>query len=166
MLSPVIILHCSFWFYQHLYILLNDTCARHTSVYQPIFTCDCSPDSWNLFLNQTLGQATWSSWWNILMHCVVWFHDCHIPPYFHCIDRHQPLFQPCSLTPVLAESIPEHLVRHSHHAALGFPDPRCHCLALYQIQILPHICHRCQLDYSSGHSSWANVWCLKYFQVR
>jgi len=75
---------------------------------------------------------------------------------------HEPLqtdFKPLSLTYVLAESIREKLARHSHPAALGILDPRCNCLAQYNIQCL--LCNRLRwyLDYPSGHSRVTNLRC-------
>jgi len=75
-------------------------------------------------------------------------------------------FQPVSLTSVLAESMQEHLVQHSHPAAPGYPDPGCHCNTLYQIQHLPHNRLRCHLEYPSSHSRLANFRYPKCFQVR
>ena len=72
----------------------------------------------------------------------------------------------CLLTSAFAKSIREHMVQHSHPAALGFPDPCCHCIALYQIQSLPHNRLRCHLDYPRCHSSLANFHCVKSFLVR
>ena len=74
-------------------------------------------------------------------------------------------FQPWSLTSVLADSIQDDSVWHSHPTALGFPDRRCHCLALFQILRLPpsHLC--CHLQCPSTHSSQANFWCPKWFEV-
>jgi len=59
----------------------------------------------------------------------------------------------------------EHLEQHSHSAALDIPDPRCLCLARYQIPRLPRNHLHCHLDYPSPHSSYANLRCPKCFQV-
>ena len=56
----------------------------------------------------------------ILTQSVLLFLVPLIPPCFHCTDSQQPFFQPASLTSVLAESILEHLVRHSQRSVLGF----------------------------------------------
>jgi hypothetical protein len=53
----------------------------------------------------------------------------------------------------LADSIQEHLVQYSHLASLGFPDPRWHYIALYQIQCVSRNSLCCYWDYSSNHSS-------------
>jgi len=74
-------------------------------------------------------------------------------------------FQSVCLTSMLGKSIREHLVSHSDPPALGSRDPRCHCLALYQIQPLPGNSLCCHLHYPSCHSSLANVWCPKCIQV-
>jgi len=65
---------------------------------------------------------------NLLRHSVLHFLVPHIPPRLHCIDQHQRLmpFQHFSLTSVLAKSILEHSLWHSHPAALGLVDTPCH----------------------------------------
>ena len=138
--------------------------ARYTSVDQQLFTFDCSLISYNDALCFILSQATSRTWWK------------HIDPFwptFSCVP-HSSLFplhwrsskpyQPCCLTHVLAESIQEHWVRHSHPTALGFPDPRHHYHAIHRIHLLPHTDHRSQLDNTSHRSSDANSQCRKKFQ--
>jgi len=63
-----------------------------------------------------------------------------------------------------AESNLEHLAWRSHPTAPGIPDPRCNCLALYQIQRPPPNRLRCHLDYLRPHCSQANLQCPKCFQ--
>jgi len=74
-------------------------------------------------------------------------------------------FDALSLISMMAESIREHSVRHSHHTALWFPDHRWHYQSLCRIHCLPpsHVC--CQLESPSPHSNQANYWCPKCFQV-
>jgi len=65
---------------------------------------------------------------------------------------------PCqlvSLTSVSAEPIWAHSAWRSHPAALGIPNPRSHCIALYRIH--HPLCNqpRCHLDYASSRSSIA-----------
>jgi len=70
------------------------------------------------------------------------------------------------LTSLLAESICEHLVRHSRRTALWLLNPWRHCLAPCQIHYQPPCCLRCRLDYAGPHSSQANIRCPKCFQVQ
>jgi len=93
---------------------------------------------------------------------------CFLFPLFHriYIDRQSSTTgRPFCLTSMVGETIQEHSVRHSHPTALGFQDSQHHCLALRQIYCLPpsHLCS--YLDYPSPHSSQANFWWLKCFQV-
>jgi len=74
-------------------------------------------------------------------------------------------FQPVSLTSLLAESIWEHLVLHSHPAALGYWDPRFHCLAVCRIHCLPASSLSCHLDCPSPQFCQANFWCPECFQL-
>jgi len=88
--------------------------------------------------------------------------------YFFSFLLHWPSptpFQPVSLTYMLAEPIREHLGRHSHPAALGIPDPRCHSCALYRIHHLPRYRLQYDVDHPSCDSSVANFRCPKCFQV-
>jgi len=135
--------------------------ARYSSVHWPIFTSNCPIFLHNISLNQIICQTTYRTWWKYID---TFCSTCSCAPYSFSFPLHWPsstLLQPGSLTSVLAESIQERLVRHSHPAALGFPDPPCHCLALYQIQHQLRNLLRCHLDDPSGHSSIANCWCTK-----
>ena len=76
------------------------------------------------------------------------------------------LFQPVSLTSVLAESIRRDLHWHSPPPALGILEHRCQCLALFEIQLLPCNCLCCHLDYPPCHSCQANCVCPPCCQVR
>jgi len=98
------------------------------------------------------------------MHSVLlcWF------PYCSFFPLHWPSptpFQSVSLTFAVAKLIREHLLRHSHPAALGIPNPRCYCLPLYQIQRLLPNCLHSHSDYPCPHCSLANFRCPKCFQV-
>jgi len=127
--------------------------ARYTSVDPPIFKCDSSFFSLNISLSEILGQATYRT---------LWKHSDPFCPTFSCFPFSS-LFslhwlsstaaQPVSLTFMLAESIQEHLVWHSHLTALGLLDPQCHYLAWHWIHCLPpsHLCSH--LDSLSHHSS-------------
>jgi len=89
-------------------------------------------------------------------------------PYSPSFPMHWPSrthFLPVSLPSMLAGSIRERLLRYSHPATLCFPDPECHCLALYQIQPLLRNRLCCHLDYPSHYCGLANFGCLKWFQV-
>ena len=113
--------------------------------------------------NETLGQATYG----------LWTIDAFCPTfssllYFSASLLHWPSptpFHPVSLNSVLAEPIRAHMAWHSHPAALGIPDPQCHCCALYRIHGLLRNPLRWQLDYPSRHSSLADHRCPKCFQV-
>ena len=138
-------------------------CACYTWIYEPIFPIYILPFAHNISLTETLGQATWS-WWTIDAFCPTFSSLLYFSLFLlHWLSPTP--FQPVSLTSVLAEPIWEHLAWLSHPAALGIPDPRCHCYALYRIPRLP--CNRlpCHLDYPSHQSSLANFRCPKCFQV-
>jgi len=57
-------------------------CACYSSVYQLIFTTHCSPFTHKISLNESLDQARYSSWWNILLHSVMVIFHSVIPPHF------------------------------------------------------------------------------------
>ena len=139
-------------------------CACYTSIYEPILTRYFLPFAHNISLTETLGQAIYN-WWTINAFCPTFSSILHFSAFLLHWPSPTP-FQPISLTSVLAEVILAHLVRHSHPAARGITDSRCHCCAPYQIR--PLLCNRlpCHLHYSSRHSSLANHRCLKWFQVR
>ena len=73
--------------------------------------------------------------------------------------------EPVSVNSVLAGSIQEPLEILTQSGAQGIPVPRCHCLVLYQIHCLPRNCCCCHLEYPCCHSSGANFWCPKHYQV-
>jgi len=138
---------------------------RYTSVYEQIFTCNCSIFSHNISQSEILSQATYRTWGKHI--------DLFCPTYscllFSSLFPLQWLSstrcQPMSLTIVLPESIWEHSVRHSHPGALGLLELQSYSHARYWIHRLPPSCHHSHLDYPSHHSSHANFRCQKCFQV-
>jgi len=127
--------------------------AHYTSVYEPIFTSDCSIYSQNISPSVILSQATYRTRWN---------HSDPFCPTFSCFPfssmfpmqwRSSTPCQPVSLTSMLAESIRENVVWHSHPGALGDPEPWCRGLALYWIHCQLPSHGRSPLDYLSHHFS-------------
>jgi len=103
--------------------------ACYTCVYEPIFTCDDALFSRNISLCDILSQATYRPWWK---HIDPFCPTVSCFPFSSLFPLQWPSSTPCqtvSLTSALAKSIWEHLVRHWHPSALGFPDPWCPCLA-------------------------------------
>ena len=137
----------------------------YISVYQSIFTCDCSLFSHNITLSEILCQATYRTWWKYIDPFCPTFSCFLYSTLFPLLCPSWTLFQPFSLTSVLAKSIRDWLVRHSQCEALGVPDLRCHCPDLLRIRHLPFSHLRPHLDYPSHHSSWDNFRCLKCFHV-
>jgi len=139
-------------------------CTCYTSGYQPILA-----NCWSLFtqnnsLTETLGQATSRSWWTIDTFCSTFLSL----PYSSSFLLHWPSptpFQPPALTYASAKPIREHLPQHTHPAALRVPDSWCHYFTQYQCHHLPQNCLCCQLEYRSRHSSSANHWHPKWFQM-
>jgi len=139
--------------------------ASNTSVYYQIFTCNCSIFSYTISVSEILQPATYRTWCK--------HYDPFGPtlsgfPYPSLCPFQWPSSTPCkhlSLTSMLVESIWEHWMWHSHAGALGFPQPRCHCLTLYHIRCMPPSCLRLRLDSQSHQSSLDNVGCRKCYQV-
>jgi len=66
---------------------------------------------------------------------------------------------------MLAESIWEHSVWHSHPGDQGFPDPSWYCLALDWFCRLPPSRLHSHFDYPTSHSSKANFQYWKCFHI-
>jgi len=141
----------------HFHTTKNDVwcqknhCACYPSIYKPIFTSYFSPFAHNISLTETLGQATYS-WWLIETVCPT-FSSLLDFSAFHLHWQSATLLQPVSMTSVSAEPIWAHLAQCSHPAALGLPDPPCHCFAVYRIHrpLWNHL--QCHLVYPSRDSS-------------
>jgi len=95
--------------------------ACYRFLYEQVSSYNCSAFSRNISLSEILGQAPYSTWWK---------HIDPICPTFSCFPYSSlfPLYwpsptlsHPVSLISMWAESIQEHLVRHSPRGALGFP---------------------------------------------
>jgi len=102
---------------------------------------------------------------NTLTHSVLLFFCSLCSSWFPLYWPSLTPFQPLSLTSMLAESIREHWVRHSHPTGLGYLHRRCHCQELWRIHFLPPSRLHCHLNYGSPHSSQTNRCCPKCFQV-
>ena len=130
--------------------------ARYISVYEQLFTCDCLIFSHDNFLCEILCHGTYRTCcYHIDLFCLTF--SC--VPYFSLFPLQWLWSTPCepvSFTVVLAKSKWEHLVRKSQPGALGCAEPRCHCLALYQIYHVPprRLCPH--FDYAIHHCCLAN----------
>jgi hypothetical protein len=116
--------------------------AHYRTVYQVVFTSNCSLFSNNISLSECLGQSTDRTWWKHMdSFCPTFLYF----PYSSLFPLHRPLhtsFQPFYLTSILAKSHREKLVQHTPYASVAIPDPWRYCLALHLIYCLPpsHVC--------------------------
>ena len=139
--------------------------ACYTPAYEQLSTSNCLIFSHNTSLSEILGQATYRT-------CCK--HIDPICPTFCCFRYYSlcslqwlssTIFQPGSVTSVLALSIWEHLKRHTKPGAPAFPEPECHSQARNQIHCLPPSRHHWHFHYPGYSSSQAKFRCRKGFQL-
>ena len=139
--------------------------ACNTSVYQWIFTSDCSQFTQNIFLNDIGGKATSRTWWkHVYTFCPI-FSGVSYSSSFSLLWRSRTFIQPVSVTSVIAKSTPAYFVPHLHAAALGVWDPWCYCQTFYSIDCLPPSCLHSDLICPSNNLSYANFWNPNCIQV-
>jgi len=150
--------HC--WYIEIYVSLWNMHFAHYRLVYQQIFRCDFFQFSNDISVSEILSEVTWRTWWK---HIDLFFPTV-LFPYSFFFRLHWPsqcLFQVVSVFSVLAKSIWEYIVWHTHPAALGCLYPHCHCLALHQIYCLP-LSRLCLHLYNpSRHASHTSLWCCR-----